>query len=497
MNKSIDEKIQTKNSLEEFKQISEELYKDLLNDINEDNLELLDNKLKELSSEELDILFEHDLNYKSLGSASSKKFVAASVSNLTEDYYKKLLTTALIGFLYQMKTEYIIDVKNLVANINESDFLEEDPLSVNTNINDHSIYSKFLVETFSKKYPNDEKEYIANSKLRNDIDNSYKREYKDMESMLTEDELLNINLLTSNKIKELATPRKTVNKDKMHNYVQTQLEEQSVSERKIIENFLDNIFKFNPLNHLKSAVNKIEGVDEDRKLNSNPQTELEKILYEKELPNDTYCRFTSFYEVNYDKLRETTNNLYNVKPDLDFALIVYDIFNSTEEVEKFVHKYGTQSKLSILSFPLNKWALLGPFSKNRERIDYYSKHNNILKSMLEQTEKDNELSTDIMKNRIKKNKEYNTTIFGPDSKEFLQYKNMNPSELETKYDVKVKDLEDGNIEVTRPIITDSNTGKTLKLDGDGIPDNAIEVPIININAKTGKTSKTRIFTKSE
>jgi hypothetical protein len=74
---------------------------------------------------------------------------------------------------------------------------------------------------------------------------------------------------------------------------------------------------------------------------------------------------------------------------------------------------------------------------------------------------------------------------------------MNPSELETKYDVKVKDLEDGNIEVTRPIITDSNTGKTLKLDGDGIPDNAIEVPIININAKTGKTSKTRIFTKSE
>ena len=63
--------------------------------------------------------------FKSIGTASREKYVVASVNNLKEEYYKKLLTTSMVGFLYQMCSEYTVQEDDLSQKINEEDFMEE------------------------------------------------------------------------------------------------------------------------------------------------------------------------------------------------------------------------------------------------------------------------------------------------------------------------------------------------------------------------------------
>ncbi|KAE8969584.1 hypothetical protein PR003_g28641 [Phytophthora rubi] len=43
---------------------------------------------------------------------------------------------------------------------------------------------------------------------------------------------------------------------------------------------------------------------------------------------------------------------------------------------------------------------------------------------------------------------------------------------------------------------DETTGKELKVDDDGVPHDALEVPITTINARTDETTQSRMFTRS-
>ena len=650
MDKTIQEKIHSEKQSQEFKANARKIYEDLLNDLQSGNQEEVNNAIEQLTPEQLDALMQEAQPYKTLGVASSSKQVLSSVANLREQYYKKLLTTSLVGFLYQIMKEYKVKESDLANPINEDDYLEdttviEDPKSkhdrfykksiakyfahkyYNSELNTYNSilcslsdsekqtvsnikktmiekfkYAKFLEfynytvkEYFKSEYPDSsittvqqmtkvfkqtdidnvkqlnnqkvaeviiddnyfhiesvidyyyntnpngefikfqeiehllskdelqevevitqsdiEKEFHINeAKIYNETvidyfqkkypestdptDEYYVDNVKDMELKLSDDDLLNINKLVNDTIKELTKPAKVVNKAKLFEAVQNQIDQQSDSERLIIRRFLDKFFKYDPLEHIQMGQHPIVD-DPERKDNIVPQSQLEKDLYDNVPPNDTYCRFTSFYEVNYDKLREVSENLYNIKPDLELAMIVYDTVDTTEEAQNFVHKYGMSSKFGILNFPLNQWALLGPFKENRDRVDYYHKHNSIIKSMIEQQEKDAELGTDIMKKRIKTKKLTSERVFGPDSPEFAQYKKYNQSELESKYGLKMIDMDDGSIKVTKTVTVDAATNKVLKTDDEGTPDNALDVDIININAKTGSANKTRIFTKAD
>jgi hypothetical protein len=650
MDKTIQEKLHAEKQSQEFKANARKIYEDLLNDLQSGNQEEVNNAIEQLTPDQLDALMQEAQPYKTLGVASSSKQVLTSVANLREQYYKKLLTTSLVGFLYQIMKEYKVKESELSNPINEDDFLEdtnviEDPKSKHDRFYKKSIakffagkypnselntykdmecslsdtekqtvikmqkvliekfkYAKFLEfhndtveEYFKSEYPDSSITTVAQMKKvfkQNDIDNvkqlndqkveaihinhtnfyidalidyyyntnpngefikfqeiesllskvelqeveditksdlekefhinetkiynetvidyfqkkypeladpndkSYVDNVKDMEAKLSDNDLLNINKSVNDTIKELTKPAKVINKSKLFEAVQNQIDQQSDSERLIIRRFLDKFFKYDPLEHIQMGQHPIID-DPERKDNVVPQSQLEKDLYDNVPPNDTYCRFTSFYEVNYDKLREVSENLYNIKPDLELAMIVYDTVDTTAEVENFVHKYGMSSKFGILNFPLNQWALLGPFKENRDRVDYYHKHNSIIKSMIEQQEKDAELGTDIMKKRIKTKKLTSERVFGPDSPEFAQYKKYNQSELESKYGLKMIDMDDGSIKVTKTVTVDATTNKVLKTDDEGTPDNALDVDIININAKTGSANKTRIFTKAD
>lgn len=456
--------------LENFSKNTKSLYSDLINDINNGNADNVEQKITSLSAEELELLMKETQKYKALGPASSEKQVIASVSNLRERYLKKLITTSMVSFLYQMEKEYTTTEEDLESPPNPDDYLEDGP-EQKAVLNYDKFYNEALINQFQKQFP-ESKDIIK---------------FSEMEDMFSEDELIEINVVANNNMNEINKPKKVLNKSKYYAAMDTACTKQNNTERAIIKKYLNKLFHYDPLQHVQEGLQ--PNIYNDPERDSTEQ-------YENIPPNDTHCQFTSYYEVNYEKLRKATLDIYNVKPDLEHAIIVYDVLENQKDVESWINKYGASSKYDIVSFPLNCWTIQGSFKENRDRVDYYNKNNEIIKSMLEQQEKDANLGEDLMKKRIKTKKIRSEKIFGKDSPEFEKYRQMNPSELETKYGINMKETDEG-IEVSREITINADTGEELKTDEDGVPLNALEVPITSINAGTGATSQTRFFTEAE
>lgn len=462
--------------------MSKQLLDSLINEIQAGDLTSVESKIAELTEEELDSLFGETVAFKALGTASSDKFVIGSVSNLREKYLKKLITTTFVGFLFQMNSEYTVDEDALTTPLDKKDF-EEDMVGsrLPEDFNQDILYAKQLSAFYKAKFPESEV-----------------YQYKDMEAELSEDDLLEVNKRANEEYKELTAPEKTFNAAKYNEALEAAIEAQSKSEREVIDRFLKQLFKYDADADTQKGSQDIEDdperTDIEEMKGKDPVT---NDVYENIPANDTHCRFNTYYDLNYEKMREATQNIYNVKPDLEHAMIVYDVVDTQTEVNSFIEKYGATAKYDVLSFPLNKWTLMGPFKENRERVDYYNKHNSIIKSMLEQQEKDAALGEELIKNRVKSKKIKSEKVFGKDSESFNEYKKLSPSELQGKYNAKIEEIDENNVKVVREVHVDAETGEKLELDEDGVPMNALEIPITNINAKTGETSQTRIFSRSE
>jgi len=457
--------------------MSKELLDSLISDIQSGNMTNVDSRIAQLSDEQLDALFNEAQPFKSLGTASTNKLVLASVSNLREKYLKKLITTTMVGFLFQMKDEFKVEEKDLTNPPNKDDYMDEiAPHELPEGFNTDLIRHQALRDLFNEKFA--------------DREDSTPEE---MENLLSEDDLMQVAMKTNEEYEKLTRKEKVLNSAKYNDALEAAVAAQSDTERIVIDRFLNNLFRYDANVHTQESQNKIvddpERVDIAELKGTSP-------VYDNIPPNDTHCRFNAYYDINYEQMREATKNIYNVKPDLEHAMIVYDVVDAQSEVDSFIHKYGATSKYDIVTFPLNRWTLMGPFKQNRERVDFYNKHNSIIKSMLEQQEKDAALGEDLMKKRVKSTKVKAEKVFGKDSPEFNEYRKLNPSELENKYNATVEDIDENKVKVTREVTVDAETGAELTLDEDGVPLDALEVPILSINAKTGETTKTRIFTQS-
>lgn len=474
------QKVEQTKRLEAFSKQTKSLYHELINDINSGCNEQVEKRIAQLSADELELLARETQQYKSIGPASSNKQVLASVSNLRERYVKKLTTTAFVSFLYQMEKEYTVSEDDLINPPNEEDYVSFVEQENKCEYNFDSFYTAQLLKAYKAKFPDSDEHTFA-----------------EMEKKLNEDELIEVNHKATQDINDLNKPKKVVDQNKWYAALEAAIDEQTKEERTVIKKFLNKLFHYDPLNNVQEGLQPNIHGDLERNPNRNND-----FAYQHVPSNDLHCQFNSYYEVNYEKLRQATLDLYNVKPDLEHAIIVYDVLDSQKDVEAWMHKYGSSAKYDIVAFPLNCWTVQGSFKENRERIDYYNKNNGIIKSMLDQQEKDANLGEELMKKRIKTKKIRSERVFGKDSPEFAKYQQMNPNELETKYGIELtqqtnEEGEVDSIKVTREVTINADTGEELKVDDTGVPTEGLEVPITNINANTGESSQTRFFTEAQ
>jgi len=148
-------------------------------------------------------------------------------------------------------------------------------------------------------------------------------------------------------------------------------------------------------------------------------------------PQDTFHRAEYYMEVHMEALRAATNVIYAVKPNLDVALQLMDVYEGTpEEVEKWGEKFRDTNQDKVITdiklVPFGAWTVMADFEQNREKINFFNRHTELMERIFKRTEEDKKLGGLLMRNRITKLKAKNIREAGPDAPGLAEYKSQFP-----------------------------------------------------------------------
>jgi len=202
-------------------------------------------------------------------------------------------------------------------------------------------------------------------------------------------------------------------------------------------------------------------------------------------PADLYHHIGRYINNHYEQLREATTVLYSEKPDIEFAVMYYGTFDSEKEATDHKHKNEALFVSTVYTIENGGWTLMGPFKRNRERIDFYNKNTEVLKRMFEQHEQDSKVAEDLVKKRVRKAKADNIAAAGPDDPGLSKYKEA----LGTveKYGTKPALTKEEREELHKAIRVKENAE---------VPDNAVQVDVFKTDAD-GKFTRDKFYTEAE
>ncbi len=419
-------------------------------------------KVDELTEEELASVEKKINPYGCLVDAD-ERYSVISFTNYREKFMERLMMTSMVSFMRQLVNEWEVDVDDLDAPLNKEEY------------------------TRTERNPDKDNKTLMDNLFEQAV-NSIKMEMLEASEAeeLTEDEEIEVHRKATDRVNELTKDRVVFDTNAFVSAQELLIAEQSSREKKIIQRWMNHFFKFDPLNHVRSAFDKEKAKDDPER--GTPPA----YPFDLEMPGDVFSQFSSFYEVNYDDLRKATQYFFCEKPDLEVAINVYDSFDTIEECNDFILKNKSKVITDIHTVTNNKWTLVGPFSQNRKRMDFYNKNTKLLENMMQQREDDAKLGRELLSKRITKKKVKNVKQYGKDHPNFLKYKKQN---LDGVYDTDITkiDVEDDKVTVERELEITS-TGS--KVDADGVPEDAIEIGVTAIDLKTNKVSRSKIYTEA-
>lgn len=255
-----------------------------------------------------------------------------------------------------------------------------------------------------------------------------------------------------------------------------------LSEQYIIYKFLSNVFKFDVDSHIRES-HCVNPLDPRRKKPVAP-------------PAETFYFLDNYINSMYEELRVAVHDIWGLTPDLESAVNVFGEFDTLEEATAFVDSHKSDLTSELITVTNGIWNLDGPFKNNQDKIDFYNKNTDIIRNIMEQNTKDQELGADIMRKRVVLEKTKNIQEYGEDDEEFTKFRADHPSDsagihadtdlkerakqirarLQNDYNADIQGTQDRNVEKVA---------------------SALEVDIININAKTNETTKSKIYTQSD
>lgn len=255
-------------------------------------------------------------------------------------------------------------------------------------------------------------------------------------------------------------------------------------------------------------------------------------------PQDSFHRWGYYTEVNYDALRSATEAIYCEKPDLDWALILYEYQEgSTEEVDKwfasFRDKHQDEVISSIRALDFGGWTLLGDFKENRSRISFLNKHTEVLRRILDRHEEDKRIGKELMKHRVRRLKAQNIREEGPDAPGLKEYRaqntklgSMGAERVITPAEMKRLEKARGDLSLAKELeVLDQYKATIVELETAAkarkllpeeqrqladakdslkmaeemlhVPEDAIQVDVFTHDAKAGTLQKTKFYTEAE
>lgn len=350
----------------------------LLNEFSEEERrkQELRNKLESMTSEELMEFMKKINPYGVVSDAKVSKTEQASISytNMRMEYMKRFVVTSMVGYMLRMLKEY--KVPNEIPPVEPLEYIRNpsicDPPAF---VKDPSVLAKYA-------------EFKAGMEERVAI-------YKFIQSIFDFDPDRHVTSALATNVQD---PSRIVPK--------SEAIARALAARK------------NTVNTLESRSAYEATID---KMTREAKTEQERYAFEMVPSLDTFIRYDRYAEEFYEQYQDLVHTIYGQRPDVDFAVIVYDKHTNSDEAKKFKERNMNKVIAPITNIDLNRWVLLGPYQENRERVDFYNSHTEVLKEMLDQRERDSKVAADIMRKRIKNEKLKNIAEAGPDAPEFRKF----------------------------------------------------------------------------
>jgi hypothetical protein len=350
----------------------------LLNEFSEEERrkQELRNKLESMTSEELMEFMKKINPYGVVSDAKVSKTEQASISytNMRMEYMKRFVVTSMVGYMLRMLKEY--KVPNEIPPVEPLEYIRNpsicDPPAF---VKDPSVLAKYA-------------EFKAGMEERVAI-------YKFIQSIFDFDPDRHVTSALATNVQD---PSRIVPK--------SEAIARALAARK------------NTVNTLESRSAYEATID---KMTREAKTEQERYAFEMVPSLDTFIRYDRYAEEFYEQYQDLVHTIYGQRPDVDFAVIVYDKHTNSDDAKKFKERNMNKVIAPITNIDLNRWVLLGPYQENRERVDFYNSHTEVLKEMLDQRERDSKVAADIMRKRIKNEKLKNIAEAGPDAPEFRKF----------------------------------------------------------------------------
>ncbi len=441
--------------------------------------ERIDLYLKALSNEDLSKLDQDKvlemrkrLNPYGRSIAGSNEFLNFSITQITHEYWKKLITTAFIGYLNRMCDEWKVPSGVPVVSVYEAmdnpQLLDTPALAIqkgNTKaIQDYEFNRQWMEKRkIVKEFLEEMFQFNPDEHVRS----AYRPNYKDSER--TPLDTMAARIAVNHACKKDAALRA----DKaLHDSVQ------GIKTKKVKRT-------------IKSKDGKIREIIREVPVDLPPPTPVAetdpnpldpKHPVDKSVvstvtnmipPHDMFGRFKMYLTENYEQLRDAVLALYCEKPEYELAINPYGVYKSREQAEAFKKQHADEVITEVFTVETGKWNFFDSFKKQRESVNFYNKNTIILEEMVKQIERDERLGQDLMAKRVEKEKAKNVAEVGPDSENFKKWveENSDLTKMGAKY---IGDMAD-----------------------EETPEDAIEVPVWRI-AKGGlELTKEQIYSQAE
>lgn len=354
----------------------------------------------------------------------SDKFLNFSITQISHEYWKKFLTTAMVGFLNRMNDEW--KVPNGVPVVSVYDYLDnpkvlDTPQAILDKGNKNVIYDHEFNREWMKKRVI-VKEFLEEMFQFNPdehVRSAYKPNYGDTgrTPLQTMAARLAVSHLTKTDPKfraetELNNDIAGITKKKK---VKRIIKSKDGTVREIIKE-VDVIVPAD-----KPTPTNPEKLDAARPVDINLKSTVTNMIP----PHDMFGRFKMYHTENYEQLRDAVNELYCEKPDLELAINPYAVHDDKESAEAFKKQHSNEVIAEIFTAHTGKWNFFDSFKEQRESVNFYNKNTAVLEEMVKQIEKDEKLGKDLMEKRVQKEKRKNVIESGPDAENFRKWREEN------------------------------------------------------------------------
>jgi hypothetical protein len=432
---------------------------------------------------------------------SKKSFANMSIINWRDKYHKRMITTGLIAYMYRMLSEYTDDAELDRENARHTAALvgvTDDTVIAAENANHaarvaaikaavSTVVGRFLDRNF--RYNPDR--HLRGSHTSNPSDTERRekvaaiREQKEAAAAapVIEDKLrgkaeMLYQYMRSNTLATHATATELL---AVTNSIIGAVRDPSLS--------VDDLQGI-----LLKKYDMLSATVEDMGKIANPLTAADTLdAWVIEPPVDVFHQFDRFMTNHYTQLQDVVLALYNEKSDFEFSVIFYDAFKTAEAAREYRIQHEGEFKADVITVENSGVTLLGAFKENTSRVDYYNKHTEIMKRMMEQLESDHKLGGDFMNKQVKSQKRKNINEAGPDAPGLAAYsKAMNTvKDLGARKGLSKEEIEQ--------LATAKQAAQEIRDDYE-TPDDAIQVDMLFPKVHPDGTTtleRTKFYTQAE